>query len=46
MILHELEGAGVEDIARLLGVTRSTVRWHLSLGRRELCRIIKKDDLR
>jgi DNA-directed RNA polymerase specialized sigma24 family protein len=41
IVLHELEGASVPDIAALLGVTRSTVRWHLSLGRHELRRIIE-----
>jgi len=40
VVLHELEGEAVPDIARLLGVTAVTVRWHLSRGRRELAAIV------
>ena len=40
VILYELEGVGISDIARLLGVSAITVRWHLSRGRKELARII------
>ena len=40
LVLHELEDATVPAIARLLGVTAVTVRWHLSRGRRELAAII------
>jgi RNA polymerase sigma-70 factor (ECF subfamily) len=36
LVLHELEGASVADIARLLGVASVTVRWHLARGRRDL----------
>lgn len=43
MILYELEGVPIAEIARVLGVSAVTVRWHLSLGRRELARIIGKD---
>jgi len=43
IVLYELEGAGIDDIAALLNVTRNTVRWHLSVGRRQLCRLIKND---
>src|SRR5947207_4616461 len=31
LIMYELEGADIPAIARLLGVTPVTVRWHLSL---------------
>jgi RNA polymerase sigma-70 factor (ECF subfamily) len=40
IVLYELEGAAIPEIARLLGVSAVTVRWHLSRGRRELARII------
>jgi RNA polymerase sigma-70 factor (ECF subfamily) len=40
VVLHELEGLDAAEIARLLGVTRVTVRWHLSAGRRELKRLL------
>jgi|SRR5829696_944994 len=40
LILYELEGAAIPAIARLLGVRAVTVRWHLSVGRRELARVI------
>ena len=36
LILYEIEGATIPAIARLLGVAAVTVRWHLSIGRREL----------
>jgi RNA polymerase sigma-70 factor (ECF subfamily) len=41
VVLHELEGAPVGRIAALLGVTEVTVRWHLSMGRRQLARVIR-----
>jgi RNA polymerase sigma-70 factor (ECF subfamily) len=41
LVLHELEGATIPDIAKLLGVTAVTVRWHLSRGRRELADVIR-----
>ena len=40
LILYELEGTGIPAIASLLGVTAVTVRWHLSVGRRELARVL------
>ena len=40
LILYELEGSSVPEIARALGVSHVTVRWHLSRGRRELAHII------
>lgn len=44
LILYELEGSGIPAIARLLGVTAVTVRWHLSVGRRELARALSTGD--
>jgi RNA polymerase sigma factor (sigma-70 family) len=40
LVMYELEGAGIPVIARLLGITHTTVRWHLSRGRREMARAI------
>ena len=40
IVLYELEGLPIPGIARLLGVTSVTVRWHLSVGRRELARVV------
>lgn len=40
VILHELEGTSIGDIAALLGVAPVTVRWHLARGRRELARAV------
>jgi RNA polymerase sigma-70 factor, ECF subfamily len=40
LVLYEIEGTAIPEIARLLGVTAVTVRWHLSVGRRELARVI------
>jgi RNA polymerase sigma factor (sigma-70 family) len=44
LILYELEGSGIPAIARLLGVTAVTVRWHLSVGRRELARVLSSGE--
>ena len=41
VLMRELEGLTVNDIASVLGITSITVRWHLSRGRRELARILK-----
>jgi len=41
VVMRELEGLTVNDIASLLGITSITVRWHLSRGRHELARILK-----
>jgi RNA polymerase sigma-70 factor (ECF subfamily) len=40
VVLYELEGSAVADIARLLGVNAVTVRWHLSVARREMARAL------
>ena len=44
LVLYELEGVGIPEIARLLGMSPVTVRWHLSRGRRDLARVISGDD--
>ena len=41
LVMHELEGVPVDVIARTLGVTSVTVRWHLSKGRRQLAGAIR-----
>ncbi len=38
VVLHELEERSVAEIARLLGLARVTVRWHLASGRKDLVR--------
>jgi RNA polymerase sigma-70 factor (ECF subfamily) len=40
IVMYELEGATIPTIAALLGVTAVTVRWHLSIGRREMAKIL------
>jgi RNA polymerase sigma-70 factor, ECF subfamily len=42
VIMCELEGLSISSIARSLGVTAVTVRWHLSRARRELARVIER----
>lgn len=42
IVLREIEGASMQEIARLLGVTAVTVRWHHSRGCRELRRILER----
>jgi RNA polymerase sigma-70 factor (ECF subfamily) len=41
LVMHELDGLPIEVIARTLGVTKVTVRWHLSKGRRQLAEVIR-----
>jgi RNA polymerase sigma-70 factor, ECF subfamily len=41
IVMYELEGATIPAIAKLLGVSPVTVRWHLSRGRRDLARVIQ-----
>jgi RNA polymerase sigma-70 factor (ECF subfamily) len=36
LVLYELDGTPIPDIARLLGVSAVTVRWHLMRARREM----------
>ena len=43
VVMHELEGTPVTVIARTLGVTAVTVRWHLSKGRRQLAAVIRRE---
>src|SRR5262245_56834586 len=43
VIMHELEGTSPAAIASLLGVAVMTVRWHLSMGRRDLKRVLAPD---
>jgi RNA polymerase sigma-70 factor (ECF subfamily) len=38
IVMHEIEGLPVTEIASMLGIAAVTVRWHLSRGRRELAR--------
>jgi RNA polymerase sigma-70 factor, ECF subfamily len=41
VVMHELEGLTIGAIAALLGIKAVTVRWHLSIGRRELARTLR-----
>jgi len=43
LVMYELEGTSIPEIARLLGVSPVTVRWHLSRGRRELAKLIGRN---
>jgi RNA polymerase sigma-70 factor (ECF subfamily) len=44
LILYELDGIGIPEIARWLGVSAITVRWHLSRGRKELAQFLARPD--
>ena len=46
LVMYELEGLTIPTIAALVGVTAVTVRWHLSIGRREMARALESGDLR
>ena len=41
VVMHALEGLAVPAIASLLGISAITVRWHMSVGRRELARALR-----
>jgi RNA polymerase sigma-70 factor (ECF subfamily) len=41
VVMHEIEGMAIPAIASLLGITAVTVRWHLSIGRRNLARVLR-----
>jgi RNA polymerase sigma-70 factor (ECF subfamily) len=41
VVMHELEGLTLPAIARLLGIREITARWHLSMARRELRRLLE-----
>jgi len=41
VVMHELEGLTISAIASLLGICAITVRWHLSVGRRDLARALR-----
>ena len=46
VVLHELEGVAVREVARLLGVSEVTVRWHLLAARRDLASLLMKEERR
>ena len=41
VVLRDLEEKSVEEIAKLLGIGRVTVRWHLAAGRKRLAQILR-----
>jgi RNA polymerase sigma-70 factor (ECF subfamily) len=41
LVMHEIEGLSVPSVASLLGITTTTVRWHLARARHELSGIIR-----
>ena len=41
VVMYELEGLAIPAIASLLGISAITVRWHLSMGRRDLARDLR-----
>lgn len=41
VVLRELEGLPVADVAKLLGMNPGTVRWHHSSARRQLARVLQ-----
>jgi RNA polymerase sigma-70 factor (ECF subfamily) len=41
VVLHHLEGQDVRDIARTLGISSVTVRWHLAAARKRLAVLIE-----
>ena len=41
LVMYELEGMSIPTIAALLGVAAVTVRWHLSIGRRQMAHTLE-----
>jgi RNA polymerase sigma factor (sigma-70 family) len=46
IVLCELDGRTVREVARLLGVAEVTVRWHLLAARRDLAKILGEEERR
>jgi len=44
LMMYELEGTPIPTIAKLLGINAVTVRWHLSIGRREMARLVERTE--
>ena len=44
IVLRELAGLPVADVARMLGMNPGTVRWHHSSGRKQLARLLEARD--
>jgi RNA polymerase sigma factor (sigma-70 family) len=44
LVMYELEGMSIPVIAALARVTPVTVRWHLSIGRREMARALERGE--
>jgi len=44
IVLRELAGLPVADVARLLGMNPGTVRWHHSSGRKQLVRLLNAQE--
>ena len=42
VVMHELEDLPISAIASLLQISEITVRWHLSKGKRDLMRELRK----
>ena len=40
IVLRELEGRSTAEVARILGISRVTVRWHLTRGRHDLADLL------
>ncbi len=40
LLMYEVEGAPIPSIAKLLRISAVTVRWHLSIGRREMAKAL------
>jgi RNA polymerase sigma-70 factor (ECF subfamily) len=41
IVMHEIEGLALPAIAVLLGISVITARWHLSVGKRDLKRVLR-----
>ena len=41
VVMHELEGLPIAEIASSLAITAVTARWHLAMGRRDLARALR-----
>ena len=42
LVMYEIEGMPIASISRLLGIAAVTVRWHLSIGRHEMAKLLGK----
>jgi RNA polymerase sigma-70 factor (ECF subfamily) len=42
LVMYEIDGMPIASISKLMGIAAVTVRWHLSIGRHEMAKLLGK----